>query len=145
MYYSEHDPSILISYFLSFGTFIGLIVAFISFGVWEIKQYIESKKIGDLLGSIFFMVCVVALVFTSVPCFKDIPNVINKNYITITGTVIEPGFGGRDLETRTPMLLTDDGERVSAVVVYTPFARGERYEIVRLPNTGIGYVVRKIE
>ena len=132
-------------YFFNFLGSVAFTTAFISIVVWEIKQYIESKKIVDLLGSIFLMAFAVALVFYSVPYFRDIPNVINKNYVTITGTVVVADSGVSDDGSRTLTLLTDDGEEVKATVKYTPFTLGERYEITMLPNTRIGYVVRKIE
>lgn len=124
---------------------IVIIIVMIARDARLIKQYVESKKIVKLASSIAVSACVVLLVLFSVAFLKDIPNVINKNYNVVTGTVVSGNRGGKNSETRGITLETDDGERIQVTVNYTPIELGERYEIIRLPNTSYGNVIRKIE
>ena len=145
MDYSHHYPSILLMYFgILAGIIIGLVLLLMG-ARSLIRQYIESKGITKLAGAIAVVVCVILLAVFSVPWFKDIPNVINKNYIIITGTVVSWNSGGTQSEARGITLETDDGERIKVTVIYTPIREGERYEIIRLPNTPVGSVIRKID
>lgn len=145
MDYSGHYPSILLMYFGTFAGVIGGLILLLLGGRRVIKQYMKSKDIIDLLGAIPGAAFAIWLSFFSVPFFKDIPNVINGNYMVVTGTVVSWNSGGSASEARGIVLETDDGKRISVVVNYTPIRKGERYEIIRLPNTTFGSVIRQIE
>ena len=145
MDYSYYYPSIL---FMYFGTFIGVIVFIIMLSYVDIsciRNYIKLKEFKRLVGVIISSVCVALLVIFSIRFFKDLPNVINNNYLVVTGTVVTWDTGGTASDTRGITLETDDGELIKATVNYTPMGKGERYEIILLPNSSYGSVIRKIE
>ena len=145
MDYSYYYPSIL---FMYFGTFIGIFIGFIILAKLATSYIRENKVPKESVkpaGAIILTVCVVLLAIFSISFFKDIPNVINENYIVATGTVVSWDSGGTASETRGITLETDDGKRIKTLVNYTPIREGERYEIIYLPNTTFGSIIRQIE
>lgn len=145
MDYSAFYPSILLMYF---GTFIGVLVAIVLliFGdVFLLKQYLKSKAIIELVGFVACIMIIIAVAYFSRNFFKDIPNVVNKNYIITTGTAVGWDAAGPVHETRGFAFKTDDGKIKNIVVNYTPIYKGDRFKVIYLPNTGYGAIIKKLE
>ena len=145
MDYSAFYPSIL---FMYFGTFAGVLVAIfllICGDVFLLKQYLKSKSIIELVGVVACIVAVIAVAYFSRNFFKDIPNVLSKNYIITTGTAQGWDSAGQVHETRGFAFKTDNGETIKLVGTYPPVYQGDRFEVIYLPNTGYGCIVQKLE
>jgi hypothetical protein len=145
MNYSAYYPSIL---FMYFGTFAGIIlaVALLIYGdIYILKQYIKIKSNIELVGFIVFFVAILVVLYFSRNYFKDIPNVVSKNYIVTTGTAEGWDSAGQVHETRGFAYKTDGGETKKIVVTYPPVYQGDRFEVIYLPNTGYGAIIRKLE
>ena len=145
MDYSVFYPSIIIGYIGGFAGTILVIILLICGEVFLIKQYLKSKSTIELIGIFVFVVLIIVVSYYSKIYFKDIPNVINKNYIVSRGTVIEGNNGGQDPETRGFVLKTDDGEIKRLCVVYLPIDNGDRFEVIYLPNTEWGAIIQKLK
>ena len=145
MNYSLHYPSILFIYIGVFAGIILFLILLIREGIILVRQYKKLKSVKKLACAAAAFVCIILLAAFSVPYFKDIPNAVNNNYIIAAGTVVAHDSGGTQSQTRGITLETDEGERIKVTVNYTPMRTGERYEIICLPNTGIGSVIRKTE
>lgn len=145
MDYSAFYPSILFMYFGAFVWVLVAIVLLICGDVFLIKQYLKSKSVIELVGSIACIVAIIAVAYFSRNFFKDIPNVMSKNYIITTGTAEGWDSAGQVHETRGFAFKTDDGVIKKIVVTYTPIYRGDRFEVIYLPNTGYGAIVKKLE
>ena len=145
MDYSSHYLEILIRYYMIFAFTIFFIIVFAIYGAKLIKQYTESKKFIKLLGAIALAGGIVVFSYFSVPHFKDIPNAINQNFVIITGTVVSGDSGGRAPETRGFTVIDDNGNRRSVLANYMPIFTGDRFEIILMPNTGSGVILRKLE
>lgn len=152
MDYSAFYPSIL---FMYFGAFAGILVAIILLicgDIFLIKQYLKSKSIIELVGIIACVVGIIVVAYFSRNYFKDIPNVISKNYIVTTGTAEGwdsagpiSSSAGPVYETRGFAFRKDDGEIKKIVVTYPPVYQGDRFEVIYLPNTGYGAIVKKLD
>jgi len=145
MNYSAYYPSIL---FMYFGTFAGIIlaVALLIYGdIYILKQYIKIKSNIELVGFIVFFVAILVVLYFSRNYFKDIPNVVRKNYIITAGTAEGWDSAGQVHETREFAFKTDGGDTQKIVVTYPPVYQGDRFEVIYLPNTGYGAIIRKLE
>ena len=144
MDYSAFYPTI---WFMYFGTFAGIITAIILLvcgDIFLIKQYLKSKAIIELVGMVACVVAIIAVCYFSRNFFKDIPNVINKNYIISSGTVITGNNGGIDPEARDfAFKKDDDGKTVKIIANSKPIQNGERFEVIYLPNTGYGAITKR--
>lgn len=143
--YSAFYPSIL---FMYFGTFAGILVAIILLicgDIFLLKQYLKSKSIIELVGFVVFIAVIIIVSHFSRNYFKDIPNIVSKNYIITTGTAEGWDSAGQVHETRGFAFKRDDGEIKNIVVTYPPIYQGDRFEVIYLPNTGYGAIVKKLE
>ena len=145
MDYSSFYPSILLTYFGSFAGVIFLVILFICGEVFLIKQYLKSKAVIEIIGMFACVVIIIAISHFFRQYFKDIPNVINRNYIIATGTVVIGNNGGTESETRDFTLKKDDGETIRILANYMPIQNGDEFEVIYLPNTGCGAIIRKIK
>ena len=83
-----------------------------------------------------------------IAAIKDIPHLKNGDCSSIIGIVVSQDAAGREdvPEDRTFKLKNiESGEIVELRVFYTPIKNGDVYEVVYLPHTRCGAVVRKIE
>lgn len=145
MDYTAFYPSIL---FMYFGTFAGVIIAIILLiggDIYLLKQYLKTKNIIELIGFVTCTIAIIVVLYFSLNFFKDIPNVISKNYTVATGTAEGWDTAGQEPETRGFAFKKDDGEMINIVVTYPPIYQGDRFEVIYLPNTEYGAIVKKLE
>ena len=119
--------------------------------VCESFKFLFFNNKESIIAFIFVIIAVAALLFMLILAswvVADIPYAINRNFSVSRGVVVSQHasgsddhyedrvFGIKDLET---------GETVTLYVNYTPIRRGEIYEVIYLPHTKRGAIVRKIE
>ena len=144
--YSYTYPAILYNYFLTeLGNIV--ILGFFIYSVFnQKKEYIKGKQIGDLWGAICFGIFAIIMVGMLANDLRDIPNIVNKNYIVTTGVSLDRTSSERGVELRTFQFKPDDDEiapfRVSAKA--PPVRPGDRFEIIYLPVTKLGSVIRRL-
>ncbi|MGI6248083.1 MAG: hypothetical protein ACOYJX_01570 [Acutalibacteraceae bacterium] len=143
MDYSAFYPSILINYFVAFAGIIIAIILLVVSGAFLLKRYLKSKSVIELVGVVACIVAIVAVAYFSRNFFKDIPNVLSENYIVTSGTAQGWDSAGQVHETRGFAFKRDDGEIAKIVVTYPPVYQGDRFEVIYLPNTGYGAIVKK--
>jgi len=145
MDYSAYYPPIL---FMYFGTFVGVIVAMallICGAMHVFKLYQKSKSNIMLIGFTVCIVIVIVISYFAQSFFRDIPFVVNKNYIITIGIAQGWDTAGQEPETRGFAFKRDNGEIIDITVTYTPIHQGDRFEVIYLPHTKFGAIVRKIE
>ena len=145
MDYSNYHFSIIFEYFISFLGVLLSIIFLICGIVYLLKQYLQSKNVVEFIGIIACAVVIIVIAYFSRNYFKDIPNIVIKNYTITYGVVVEGDNGGRNFNTRGIVFKKEDGEIVKLVVNYYPIVSGEKFEVIYLPNTGFGAIIQKIE
>lgn len=145
MDYSAYYPTILYEYICSFIGILGAITFFVCISVMLFKQYLELKSTLQIIGFIIFITLTIVMFNFSLKYFKDIPNILNENYIVTTGTAVGQHTPGQVPETRGFKFRGDDGVVMSIVVTYLPVFQGDRFEVIYLPHTGFGAIIRKID
>ena len=144
--YSYTYPAILFTYFkIELGN-----ILLLGFSVYFVftpkKEYIKGKKVGDLLGALFFVVLAIIIVSMFANELRDIPNIVNKNYVVTTGASLEPTSSERGVEFRG-FRFKPDNEEIAPFRVYAkapPVHPGDRFEIIYLPVTKLGVVIRRL-
>lgn len=163
MDYSKFYSSIMIHYLsLLVAIIIGLVLV-ICADVFCIKAFLKQNAVEtetkiwffsnkgsliDFLGVIVFIIVALLILFFSRNILADIPNVINKNYVVTSGVVTAHDSSGKDdvAETRSFTLKDfNTGKEVKLLVTYTPIRQGDIYEVLYLPSSKAGAIVRKIE
>lgn len=145
MDYSTFYLSITIEYLIGFTSYIITIILLVCGDIFLIKRYLKSKSEIELVGIIVCIVAIIIVAYFSRNFFKDIPNVIGKNYTVSTGTAYGWNTAGQEPEARGFEFQKDDGEIIKLQVIYTPIRQGDRFEVIYLPNTGFGAIVQKID
>jgi hypothetical protein len=145
MDYSVFYANIIFHYGLSFGG-IMLFLGFVAYNIFLFaKKYIRNRTVSLVFNAVFGLFAFIALVYFTVPFIRDIPNIKNRNYIIATGTSVGWDNGGTRPSIRSFDFLKDDGEMIKLHVFYGPVNKGERFEIIYLPYSKIGDIVRKLE
>ena len=146
MDYSSYYPAIIELYLWHCCGLIVIPSLLIWMGV-HLAKYINAKSTISL---IIVPILLILWVGFSIPLYtkyiKDIPNIINENYIVTTGTATSWNTTGPENTSRSFEFTTDDGEVIKLSVQSTkPVYQGDRYEVIYLPHTKCGAIVRKIE
>lgn len=162
MDYSKYTSSILTNYLILAGAVILGIVLSIMGEVYLTKVFIKQnaeqsgyrilffnnkESIIDFFGIIAVSVVLLLILFWSRNVLADIPNAIRRDFQVTTGIVVgqdaaglenvgeNRGFELQDLKT---------GEIINLQVFYTPIRKNEIYEVIYLPHTKSGAIVKKI-
>lgn len=108
----------------------------------------NKESIIDFIGLILVAVILALILLWSRNVWADVPYAINKDFSRTIGIVVSQDAAGRDDvgEARGFRLRDiETGEVLNLQVFYTPIREGEIYEVMYLPNTKVGAIVRKIE
>ena len=113
----------------------------------SIKSRYFSKE-GVMYIAVFILLAVSAVGFAMYSvksdAVKDWTYIKNDNYMTVTGEVVDEGadpeFGKRKIYVKN-----SDGQLVKCKVGGATYEIGNVYEIIYLPYTGIGCIVRELE
>jgi hypothetical protein len=146
MDYSVFYPSILFMYsILLAAVLVGIILA-LSVSFYYLKELLKEKGVMNLVAVICFFTIVLVILYFSIDIFCDIPNVIKKNYVITTGIAIDSNNAGQEPEIRGfPLKRNYTNEIIRVAVTYYPINEGDEFEVIYLPNSKIGAIVRKIE
>ena len=145
MDYSAFLPSVLINYFIAFAGVVTTIILLVVVGAFLARQYFKSRSFIECVGVVACVIGVFITAYFSRNYFKDIPNVVSKNYIVTDGTAEGWDSAGQVHETRGFAFKTDDGKNFKLVVTYPPVYQGDRFKVIYLPNTGFGAIIQKLE
>jgi len=144
MDYSGFHLIILSRYIFSFLGLIFISIFLIWGTIYLIKRFIKNKIKYMLIGASVIILSL-TLIYLSLDFYKDIPNAINSNYEIVTGVVVVGNNGGRAAEVRDFKIKKENGEIVTVVALSEPLFGGETMEVILLPNTGYGVIIRIIE
>ncbi len=163
MDYSKFTRTILTEYMLLAGaTILGIALSVIG-GIYLVKAFLlqnaeqtefkflffnNKESIIDFIGLILVAVILALILLWSRNVWADVPYAINKDFSRTIGIVVSQDAAGRDDvgEARGFRLRDiETGEVLNLQVFYTPIREGEIYEVMYLPNTKVGAIVRKIE
>lgn len=115
-------------------------------GIKLYKEYIASKSKGIVAGLLLLSIAFVWLTYSFVNDCKDIPNIVSKNYIVATGTAIGWNTVEDETEPRGFEFQPDDGEKIDlSVLPCPPVHQGDRFEVIYLPNSGIGAIIQILD
>jgi hypothetical protein len=161
--YSKFTRTILTEYMLLAGaTILGIALSVIG-GIYLVKAFLlqnaeqtefkflffnNKESIIDFIGLILVAVILALILLWSRNVWADVPYAINKDFSRTIGIVVSQDAAGRDDvgEARGFRLRDiETGEVLNLQVFYTPIREGEIYEVMYLPNTKVGAIVRKIE
>ena len=110
------------------------------------KEYQKNKSKSVIWIAVAVFVFLVLMSIPTINEVKDIQNVLNQNYMIATGTAVGWNTTTDESEPRSFSFLTDDGKTVDLrVLPCPPVHKGDRFEIIYLPNSGIGAIVQKLE
>ncbi len=166
MEYSQYAPymsSALLNYILFAAAVLVIIVLLVIGTFFQLKTFLTQNarqedfkllffhnkgSIVDFIGIVFAVILFVVFLFWSRRVFADIPHAINKDFIVATGVVVSQNAAGREDVGETRGFEIQDletGEIINLLVFYTPIWQGEVYEVIYLPHSKAGAIVRKIE
>lgn len=163
MDYSKYTISIIINYLLIAGSILMIIVLSVIAEVYQAKAFIKQNKemsghkilffsnkgsIIDFTGIFAFAVIIIIALHGLPDIIADIPYAINKEFSVTKGIVVGQNAAGLDdvSESRGfELKVLESGEIINLYVVYTPIRTGEIYEVIYLPHTKAGAIVKKIE
>ena len=110
------------------------------------RRYFSKEGVMYIAVFILLAVSAVAFALYSVKgdIVKDWPYIKNDNYMTVTGEVIDEG-ADPEFGKRTIYVQNSDGKVIKCSVGGATYEIGNVYEIIYLPYTRIGCIVRELE
>lgn len=101
----------------------------------------------DFGGVIVFAIILMAFLISFSKIVMDLPYMLKQDFSSVTGVVVGQNASGRDDVYEDRGFELQDlktGEILTLQVNYTPIRKGEYYEVLYLPHTKIGTIVRKL-
>jgi len=110
------------------------------------KEYRKNKSKSVIWIALAAFAFFVLMSIPTVNEVKDIQNVLNRNYVIVTGTAVGWDTTTDESEPRSFSFLTDDGKTVDLIVLpCPPVHQGDRFEVIYLPNSGIGAIMQELD
>ncbi|MDR1565234.1 MAG: hypothetical protein LBS74_09775, partial [Oscillospiraceae bacterium] len=146
MEYSTHYNAILYLYIAGLAGVVLFSVALIAGEIYLIKQYTKDKSIVEFVGAVAIPVIFVLLtIFYSSNYILDIPYAIKNDYTIATGTATGWDTTGKGNTTKSFNFTTDDGTSIDLFILSSDsIHQGDRFEVMFLPHTGCGAIVKQL-
>ena len=114
----------------------------------DVKNQVQDIKVFLFHAIAMAVVTIFILIlgFFSVRLVLDIPYIVKKDFCIMEGIVVSQDSAGNErlFESRTVKLKNlKTSEENTFYFYYTPIKFGETYEVIYLPNTKIGYILKK--
>lgn len=160
--YTQHYKTIWFNYFMSMAGMVLILIMLIYGCVYCYKcfythdfrdseskiilHYFSKESLIDFIGFVVFLLLTIFFVIFQLKgnVAKDLPYVINNDYSIVTGEIVKQGprpeFGLRTVHVKNSV-----GQLVECKVAGATYELGNGYEIIYLPNTGFGSIIRQIE
>lgn len=146
MDYSVFYPSILLDFCILLAGSVLALALLVYADYSHVKEFFREKNFMNALDAVFFVAATVLVLYFSTYVYRDIPHVVNSDYIITTGTALGNNSAGKEPENRGFALMRDDTHEVVRITVtYYPIYKGDWMEVIFLPHTHLGAVIQKLD